>query len=540
MKIKKLYNVFISLILLLSATSCTNWLDVEPESQIILENYWKSETDVQSVLASCYKSMTKDDVIYRMIVWGELRSDNMTTGSGFASARYDMQKILNGDLTSDNDYASWGAFYTTINYCNTVLYYAPYVLKSDNNFTEDDLHRVQAEAKSVRALAYFYLVRAFRDVPYITNPTIDDTQDFNQPKTSGTVILDSLITDLKFAQQYAIQEYGDKAKNKGRITRNAINALLADVYLWKSSDKDNINKTEDLNKCIEACDLVLNGNEDNLVEGRIMYQQVFSLGNSSESIFELQFDDYQQKNNPVRTLYGNNNLNHGEIALPTTLGYNYLDGTAGPNSPFGYKVNSIIEGVKDLRARDFIDVNEARASGKYYIFKYAGRLCTEITGLLNPLTYSWKSSTSNWIIYRLTDVMLMKAEALAELDNSDENKKALIYVNKVYTRCNIGYDSLKIENYASKAEVQQLVLRERQRELMFEGKRWFDLVRLAKREGNVSSLNNYVNHKLSNTASTSTAQTLDAMYMPISKSEIEANPNLEQNPYYEETSTSIR
>lgn len=538
MKIKKIYTVFISLILLLSVSSCNNWLDVEPESQIILENYWKSETDVQSVLASCYKSLTKDEVIYRMIVWGELRSDNMTVGNG--SGNYDMYEILNGNLTSSNFYAHWGGFYTTINYCNTVLYYAPYVLTSDNNFTVDDLHRVQAEAKSVRALAYFYLVRAFRDVPYITNPTIDDTQDFNQPKTSETVVLDSLITDLKFAQQYAIQEYGERAKNKGRITRNAINALLADIYLWKSSDKDNINKTEDLNKCIEACDLVINGNEDNLVEGRIMFQHVFSLGNSSESIFELQFDEYQQKNNAVRALYGNSNVNYGQLALPTTLGYNYVDGTAGPNSPFGYKVNSIIESVKDVRARDFVDVNEGGKSGKYYIFKYAGRLCTEIPGSANPLTYTWKTSTSNWIIYRLSDVMLMKAEALAELEGNDEYKKALIYVNKVYRRSNIGVDSLKIQNYASKAEVQQLVLRERQRELMFEGKRWFDLVRLAKKEGDINSLNSYVNHKLSATGSTSTAQTMDAMYMPISKSEIEANPNLKQNPYYEETSTSIR
>ena len=170
-------TILILFIAVSSLFSCTDWLDVKPESQIILENYWKSEIDVQSVLMSCYKALTTDANVYRMIVWGELRSDNLTTGASFPKERFDMYKILTGDLTPNNAYAAWGSFYNVINYCNTVLYYAPYVVDRDNNFTNDDLHRVQAEAKAVRALAYFYLVRSFRDVPFVTKASIDDSQD---------------------------------------------------------------------------------------------------------------------------------------------------------------------------------------------------------------------------------------------------------------------------------------------------------------------------------------------------------------------------
>lgn len=87
----------------------------------------------------------------------------------------------------------------------------------------------------------------------------------------------------------------------------------------------------------------------------------------------------------------------------------------------------------------------------------------------------------------------------------------------------------------------KLVLRERQRELLFEGKRWFDLVRMARRENSTGSLNSYVDRKsASATSATLGALVMDAMYMPIARREIEANPKLKQNPFYEESSSSTR
>ena len=200
--------IFSFLVVLFSFSACTEWLNTKPESEIILEEYWKSESDVQAVLASCYRGLTEQSVIYRMIVWGELRSDNMINGSGFPSNLYDMQRILEGNLTTVNSFASWGSFYSVINYCNTLLYYAPKVMERDNNFTEFDLKRVQAEALAIRSLAYFYLVRAFKEVPWIEDASIDDTQNYQKPKDTEETIIGNIIRDLLIARENAPLDYG--------------------------------------------------------------------------------------------------------------------------------------------------------------------------------------------------------------------------------------------------------------------------------------------------------------------------------------------
>ena len=111
-------------------------------------------------------------------------------------------------------------------------------------------------------------------------------------------------------------------------------------------------------------------------------------------------------------------------------------------------------------------------------------------------------------------------------------------VNIPYLRANEGQDSLMLNNYQTVDAVEKLVLRERQRELMFEGKRWFDLVRLARREGSTTTMNTYVGYKDPGSTNNLGARTLDAMYMPISQRELEANPKLVQNPFYKDESSS--
>jgi len=105
-------------------------------------------------------------------------------------------------------------------------------------------------------------------------------------------------------------------------------------------------------------------------------------------------------------------------------------------------------------------------------------------------------------------------------------------VNKTYVRSNAEQDTLAFDNYLTKSEMQKLVLRERQRELLFEGKRWYDLVRMARRENTTSTLSDYVDHKSSGNAMSLGAPVMNAMYMPISRSELQANTLLKQNPYY--------
>ena len=83
----------ISALAVLTLGSCNDFLSIEPQNEIVLENYWTEEADVNSVLNSCYAQLESPDCVKRMAVWGELRSANMTNGSG---TPYVIQQVLTG------------------------------------------------------------------------------------------------------------------------------------------------------------------------------------------------------------------------------------------------------------------------------------------------------------------------------------------------------------------------------------------------------------------------------------------------------------
>lgn len=508
---KRINTIILAATMLILGSGCTNWLDIKPESEVVLDDFWKNESQVYQVLAACYKSLTENGAMQRMLVWGELRSDNITFGRSMDS---DMQKILNFDIAPSNSMCQWGSIYTTINYCNNLLHYAPDVVALDANFTESKLHSVEAEAMAIRALAYFYLVRTFNQVPWIDNPSIDDLQDYNVPKSDEDVILNHLVEDLLVAIRYGRDEFDTEANSKGRFTKNGMRALLADIYLWQSNYE----------KCIEYCDQIIADPKLELVDGENVITEVFSNGNSTESIFELQFEQNIRPNSVVNSLYGNYGQMDGNWSFTPVL-------FKGEYSPFRLRLAKGFESVKDYRKKDFI--REEIGGDKYFIFKYAGYLRSE--DQKQNSTYYYRNSTPNWIVYRLPDILLMKAEALVELEaNTDE---VMSLVNMTYTRSNYESEELVASNYTSKYELQKLVLRERQRELMFEGKRWFDLMRMARREDSPGPLLDYVTKKFEGNTSTeySKMSVMDALYLPIHTSELEANSALEQNPFYETT-----
>ena len=508
---KKILIILVAILLLFIGNSCSNWLDIRPESEIVLDDYWQNESQVNQVLAACYKSLTEVKAMHHMLAWGELRSDNVTSGNGMPA---DMAQILNFDIKPSNYYCEWGSMYTTINYCNTLLHYAPHVVDLDANFTEAKLHSVEAEALAIRALAYFYLVRTFDQVPWIDQPSIDDVQDYNIPKSEQSEILDKLIEELLTAIRYGRDEFDTVENTKGRFTKNGMRALLADIYLWK----------EDYSQCIDYCDQIIADPNLMLVDGEDVVTEVFSNGNSTESIFELQFDQELIPNTVLNEFYGNFSNYMGNWSFPAIL-------ANGNYSPFKVRVASGYEGRKDRRLKDFL--LQDSGGDKYFIFKYAGY--KRVEDINENSIYYYRNSTPNWIFYRLPDIFLMKAEALVELET--DNAEALRMINQTYVRANPDADALKLSDYSSKFEMEKLVLRERQRELMFEGKRWFDLMRLTRRSDSPSSLLSYVTKKFSGNTSTeySKMSVMDALYMPIHTKELEANSALVQNPFYEIT-----
>jgi len=545
-----------------SLASCDDFLSIKPLNEVVLENYWTEEADVYSVLYSCYEKLESEDCIQRMVVWGECRSDNMQAGSG---TRNDLNQVFKENILETSPYANWLSFYDVINRCNTVIHYAPEVCAIDPNYTEAELRATIAEAVTLRSLAHFYLLRAFRNVPYVSEPSIDDSKSFRVPADKFETVLDRIIKDVEAVAEDAVIRYGESTReNTYRITRSACYSLLADMYLWQGN----------WDKCIECCDKVIDqkikdynreydkdpdamtvdlyGKYPLISEGSegsnklgLAYSEIFSSGNSFESIFELAFEGSMKafSNSTVSSFYGNSDTQNGQIGVPAYL---FADPVAETNDYFK---------KTDCRRLEYIHVSNSKG----YVMKYAA---SDV-----PITYSsanntlsldeknisyWNTPTTNWIIYRLTDVMLMRAEALVEKAGDVEAgtpptevqdslyRQAFSCVSAVWKRANnkrvATTDTLVYDDYAtSRINMEDLVLGERQRELMFEGKRWFDLVRLSLREGANDRMLSKVIPKFQENgpAIRIKLSSQDILFWPYSRDELKVNPSLSQNPAYD-------
>ena len=526
-KMKNIILTLVSFIIVVSTTSCDEWLTLKPESELVLEDFWKDETQVNQILAGCYRSMLHGNGKIRdngevpsymdcVVTWGELRSDNVVYGEAM---HYDLAQMAQWNITAGNRFNNWSSIYVTINYCNTLLHYAPDVVGLDENFSASELATVQAEALAIRALSYFYLVRTFQEVPWREEPSLDDTQDYRVAKSSEDEILDNITEDLQTALLSAREKFDIEEYNRGRVTKNMIRALLADIALWRN----------DYSTCVNYCDQIIDSKSYELVEGEDMLEEVFYMGNSTESIFELQFD---KDDNPSTTLdlFYKYRTSEGFYAFPLAL-------LTGNSSLFDFKLGAIHESEFDVRKEDFLYDETGLGAADYSVFKYGGyrfKAASSGSGEITSHYYGRGTKAANWIVYRYSDVLLMKAEAQVQLN---ELKDAMQLVNQVYLRSNFHedgepVDSLDLNDYASMSSMEDLVLRERQRELMFEGKRWYDLMRVARRNNSPFDLVTLVAKKDQN-FSGDKFKTMNSLYLPINSGVLNSNKLLVQNPFYE-------
>lgn len=540
-------------------SSCSDFLDITPLNKVVLENFWTQKSEVNAVLMGCYESLESEESIIRMGVWGEMRSENILQG---ASIGNEYNEILNENILPTNSLTKWNVMYQTINRCNTVCYYAPMVQKKDPNYTINELNANIAEAAFIRDLCYFYLIRTFRDVPMSFEPTIDDTKEFQIPATPMNAALDTLIKDLESVKDYAVKRYVDDSKmsnaqassqayeNSSRVTRVAIYALLADLNLWrgnydetikycdliidfkKNQYKEKIAQIGDLTDMQEfaGIPLILEAPAGSVTCGNA-YNEIFGTGNSFESIFELYFRNNQQvKNKYVNEFFGKDRL--GSISGLSR----YCKDAATGNSDLFTK--------NDCR----VYATSENSNSRYAITKYVNSsVSMDIKNVTDEK--SLKLSTSrgnaeyaNWIIYRLTDVMLMKAEACI-LKGEAEYETAFTLINAVNKRAHnyttsAAKDTLVFDDYkTSQEKMEQLLLDERNRELMFEGKRWYDLVRIAVRDGNNQRLVSEATKKYQDKVNALKIKLADPniIFFPYNKDELKVNPFLKQNSAYGNT-----
>ena len=574
---KTYYNIIGAVCMACGMLSCADFLEIKPQNEIILEDFWGEKADVDNVVTSCYSALLAEDVVKRMIIWGEVRSDNMQSGENINND-VDLYNILKENLTANNKYTTYDKFYDVINRCNTVIKYAPGVAEIDPSYTEGDLKATIAEVSALRDLCYFYLIRTFRDVPYSEEAYTDDDQVMDVPATPFETVLGYLIADLEKVKDDAVNRYPeDKPKYQtGRITKDAIYAMLSEMYLWK----------KDYDNCIKYADMVIkskkayeedlrnrggrmgaNSANQAVIEARVngyplvfvqgrsnvysdLYEDIFIDGASKETIFELSFDDSPQgkddypSNSAIGSFYGNNNSRKGLLTVSSTV-------TGDMQEPSG----TLVFETKDKTNYNDCRLFQNASLDDEAIVKYVVNSVT-IDGKNTPATASYGSrmasdnNGSKWIIYRVPDIMLLEAEALCQQMaeggdsatialNKPKLEKAFSLVNAINKRsiCKDvlqDKDTLKASDYNTKSLMEGLVKRERQRELMFEGKRWYDLVRYCMRSGNTDPVISAVTKR--DDVNAQFAQNffkkMDAIFWPYNIEEMKVNRNLVPNPVY--------
>ena len=532
-------------------SSCTDYLTIIPADVVVEENFWQTKDQVNGMLATSYLKLLSKDAVTKAIVWGEMRSDNMTYPPSYNT---DIKNIVEANIIDENGYCNWSIYYEAINYANLLLEDAPKVVESDPDFSEGDLAVVMGEMYAMRALCHFYLVRTFRDIPLALKSAKNDAEIPNYVQVKPLEALDQIMEDLNRAENMVMKSgaFSTEQQNLGRITRNAVLAIKADVNLWRAAFTEYEGKDADpyYNECIDNCeDIIANMDkaleEDNkgkpvekyaynLIQNRgeakelssshesTAYNEIFGSKNSSESIFELQVQGDNIKNgefNGVYRVYGTEG-NPGLAVVPQ-----------------GFVTGNYEE--DDLRAYSFTNLksfNQTTTDNQNTcIVKYAAKA--------SPATSFRKSDEwdANWIVYRRTDVLLMMAEAMVARSTSGEEdfRKAFDIVNAINTRSRIDStdikNPLKVEKYLDKEASLELIRKERLLELSYEGKRWFDLVRLALREKSTDKIK-FVADKLGGGAAVvkTKMSTIDGLFMPIHIDELRYNKNLKQNPAYGE------
>ncbi|QEC70346.1 RagB/SusD family nutrient uptake outer membrane protein [Arachidicoccus ginsenosidivorans] len=495
-------NIYlISTLLLMILGSCSKMLDQQPEDGIIRNNYWKTKEQVHAAVIGVYASLMGDpsngakNLDITLFKWGELRGDMLAASLGASSNDIE---VMNMTTQTANPIVDWSPVYKIINLCNTVIAYAPSVLENDQTFTKDMLNGYIGEMKTLRALMYFYLVRSFGEVPLKLDPTSNDDQIVQMAKSSQADVLQQIVKDLKDAEPLTLTTYGNQASDKGRITRYTVDAIEADVYLWMENYPD----------AVTACDKIINAKKFGLIaSSTAWFTTLFRNGNSTESIFEIQFD--QQKLNDFYNMFG-------------------------ASSKEFIASNKVMDEIYTTEISDSTNAQDIRSAGASVraednvIWKYVGSNATSMIGNSDSYTH--------WFFYRYADVLLMKAEALAQIPG--RGQQALDLVNVIRKRAGAPASTQESPDVNNSDELSRYILSERAREFAFEGKRWYDVLRYAKKNNyeHISYLQDFVAALVpANMVRLVKEKILDhnSHYFPIYTYELETNKLLIQNPFYQ-------
>ena len=483
---KKKFKSMGLLIVMSLLLTCNDALEEVPKAFLTPQNFYETAEDALLAVNASYDHMASGTSnrdfggVYFNNYWVV---QAIASDEGYASGANNPQYSLpltNFTWDANNGYLEdiWEDLYKTINVTNIALKQIPSI-----EMDQDLKNRFLGECHFIRGLMYFELVRMFGDVPMSLQPTID-LSTIGISRTSADKVYEQIIIDLKLARDQLPWAYTDV--DKGRATRGAAGGYLTKVYLtlglWQNA--------------IDEANIIIQSDVHDLMPN---FSDIFKIENSNnkELLFSINFtlnNDaiWETSQFNVRTLPVELNKNSLSWERPTQYLYDLFE-------PSDLR--------RDVTFRvQWTDNNSGETlTFDPHVFKY-----WDETAEPNA-----SSSSSDFFNLRYSDLLLMKAEAINEL--SGPTNEAFELIDQVRERA--GLEALDIS--LNKEAFREAILLERAKEFVFEGHRWFDLVRTGKLEEKVLLAKPDVIVDMGR-----------HILFPIPQREINVNPNLVQNPGY--------
>lgn len=521
------------LLVMMLSTSCKKFLDEVPKDEISSGQYFKNPQHAENAVNALYRSGAPQ--LYESNL-GSYSGSRMMFGSymtGYIDNEFKGQEIhvqyaqnmtLNGTNLSSYLQGLWSSMYTGISRANNAIKYIPIT----PGVSEGKAKQLSAEAKFFRAYGYFQLVRMYGGVPLITEP-YENISNMDVAKSSVEQVYNLITSDL----EYALNEGGlpDVAmiNNGGRITKGAVATLLADVYLTMSGFplKKDMSAKAALNARI-----IINSNKYNLTANSFDANGDAILTNTGYNKLRL------ADNSPNEYIYyfefavGIATSTYSSWAFPATgtseTKFAITANTFGPAAKFllGY------DKTKDLRIQEkqFFHSSITRSNGTTLNFATAPYMWLD-----DEATFKTATSGKDQPIYTYADPLLIAAEAIALSEGV--TGEAVGYLSQVRGRAYWKEDITAIKtqlSQLSKEDFIKEVWKERYRELVFEGRIWFDIQRtrlfpVPASDGSGNILFEPVIGHANNLGAIIQEKNL---LLPIATDELQRNGNLVQNPGY--------
>lgn len=489
--------------MVVSSISCKKFLEEKPTNFITPDSQLGTAKVARALADGCYQNLQASVLggqasSYGGNTWCLMEFMTGKSGSDLGQTNYTMFQDLSYNSTSFYVDTWWQNLYKGVGACNAAINAIPNISAGD--LSEEDKTNLLAEAHTMRAFYYFYLVRMYGAVPKVTEVPAS-VSGLNLPRTSAKEIYDDIIIpDLLLAEQSTLPW----KQESGRVSMGAVKSILADVYLTYAGAAIDGGAEYYAESAKRSLSVINDGGYTLFPEYTDMIKPANK--NKGEFIFQLQFSATANVNNPLTPL---NIPNYSRVSK-----YSDEYGSVYPTAQF---ITSFPAGDKRVGEKQF------------FYSSYKNAETGAIVKFRGPYIYKWFDSLAaastlksdlNYTLYRLADVMLMYAEASNRASGSP-NTLALKCLNDIRKRASLAnFTSTNRDAFEKEVWLQRYF------ELCFENKMWFDMLRTRKVHNDVTgNWDDFVGHKTVFNATFSEKQLL----FPVPKQEIDVNPNLLPN-----------